>query len=167
MRKITENALGGTLAAAGLVAVIGGGVWLTNGVTPTATETPTSASAAPFDVASVPDVNGLAAEQEQAAAEAEATRLAAEAAAAEAARVAAEQAAAVEAQRLADEEAAAESESFEAEAPNDPPAEVDPWASKSRPVWVSANDPNDPTRGDWAGCPGSMSTGPDGLPYCD
>lgn len=121
--KINDRIVGGVTAVALMGAIGLGGFALVAG----ANATPPAVDSTPvLDLGSLPDTNGLAAEQEAEAAAAEAARIAAEAAAAEAARVAAEQAAAAEAQRIADEQAAAEAEAFEAEEPSDPAPEPEP-----------------------------------------
>lgn len=155
------------LAVGLMAAVTVGGVWVANATgdlgAAEQSADPALATEAPPYVGT--DENGLAAEQEAAAAAGvEAARLAAEAEA-EAARVAAEQAAAAEAQRLAAE--AAQAESF-VEAPAEEPA-ADPWAGKTPATWVPSPDPiNAPGGGSWTGCPNAqMSTGPDGVVYCD
>lgn len=113
MKKINDRIVGGIMAAV----IMAGGAAATVAIASAAPE-PTVAAVTEAPALVIPSdaPNGLADEQETAAAEAEAARVAAEqAAAAEAARVAAEQAAAVEAERIAAEQAAAEAEAYEAE----------------------------------------------------
>lgn len=117
----------GGVVALGIAAAVGTGV----GVVATSANADQPAVVQTSDPAMTIDltettVNGLATEQEAAAAAAEAERLAAEAAAAEAARVAAEQAAQAEAERLAAEQAAAEEPVYSEPAPEEPPASYCP-----------------------------------------
>lgn len=119
--KISERITGGIVAAVCILGLTAGGVFLAS-ATPT-TDAPVS------KVVSAPEVNGLAAEQEAAAAQVEAERIAAEAAAAEAARVAAEQAAAAqaEADRIVAEQAVdTEAETFESSDEPAPKPEPEP-----------------------------------------
>lgn len=119
--KINDRIVGGITAIVLMAAVTTGAVAFVAGANatpePAAVETVDS-----IDLDAYPDTNGLAAEQEAAAAQAEADRIAAEAAAAEAARVAAEAAAQAEADRVAAEQAAANAEAESFDAPADEPA---------------------------------------------
>lgn len=111
--KINDRIVGAIMALVIAGGATAGAVAFVSGAAPEPAAVVETVAATDLDA--LPDTNGLAAEQEVAAAAAEAERIAAEAAAAEAARVAAEQAAAAEAQRIADEQAAAEAEAYEAE----------------------------------------------------
>lgn len=169
--RVTEVA-SGTFVVAGTAAIVLFGVQLftgPDGAVPAQTPAATSST---VDLASIPYTNGLASEQEAAAAtavRAEQDRIAAEqaaAAAAEAARVAAEQAAAAEAERIAAEQAAAEESYVDSEYVE--PA--DPWAGKTPVPFIADPNPENAAGGfyDTSQCPsGSASTGPDGVPYCD
>lgn len=106
MRKINDRIVGGIMAAA----IFGGAALATVAIANAAPEPSVGDRIVVTDPPLLDlNANGLADEQEAAAAAAEQARIAAEqAAAAEAARIAAEQAAAAEAERLAAEQAAAE-----------------------------------------------------------
>lgn len=158
MRKIRGELIVG-IGVLGVVAV--GGAWAGVAMIQAANAEPATVVGTfePVDFASIPYTNGLADEQETAAAAAavaEAERVAAEAAAAESVRVAAEQAAADEAARVAAEQAAA-----------DEPVNEEPEPSGGIPaVWVDLG--NGAGMWDFSHCPtGSGSTGADGNVYCN
>lgn len=160
--------MGDVIAGAATLAVAGGlafGAYTVfNGAGADAAPAHTVETVVMTNPGDLPPANGLAAEQEAAAA-AEVARLAAEAAAAEAARVAAEQAAAqAEADRIAQEQAAQQQAE---EAVYDEPTDEEPTDGAA--TWVPSDDPNVRDGGTWdtSGCAsGRFESDANGTPIC-